>query len=196
MRSGTEGKPPPGNDWAVRSVSTVPTQEVAVSDPNDPTGGSTPPPPPPPGGGFPPPPPPAGGGYPPPGGQAAVLADWPLRAQSALVDWFGPSLLAVFVQYTISASLGLLLSLAALGWALYQAYQSGETGQSMGKQMAGTRLVSETTGQNVGGGAAVGRYFVHIIDALICYIGFLFPLWDAKKQTIADKLMKTVVVKV
>ena len=34
----------------------------------------------------------------------------------------------------------------------------------------------------------------HAIDSAICYIGFLFPLWDAKRQTIADKLMKTVCV--
>ena len=27
---------------------------------------------------------------------------------------------------------------------------------------------------------------------LICYIGYLFPLWDAKRQTLADKIMTTV----
>jgi len=32
----------------------------------------------------------------------------------------------------------------------------------------------------------------HIIDGLICNIGYLFPLWDAKRQTIADKIMSTV----
>jgi hypothetical protein len=26
---------------------------------------------------------------------------------------------------------------------------------------------------------------------LICYIGWLFPLWDAKRQTIGDKIMTT-----
>ena len=38
------------------------------------------------------------------------------------------------------------------------------------------------------------RQLAHAIDGAICYIGFLFPLWDAKRQTIADKLMKTVCV--
>jgi uncharacterized RDD family membrane protein YckC len=32
------------------------------------------------------------------------------------------------------------------------------------------------------------------VDGIICYIGWLFPLWDAKKQTLADKIMGTVVV--
>ncbi len=38
------------------------------------------------------------------------------------------------------------------------------------------------------------RQLAHVIDAAICYIGYLFPLWDAKRQTIADKIMTTVCV--
>ena len=38
------------------------------------------------------------------------------------------------------------------------------------------------------------RQLAHIIDSLICYIGWLFPLWDAKRQTIADKIMSTIVI--
>jgi uncharacterized RDD family membrane protein YckC len=56
------------------------------------------------------------------------------------------------------------------------------------------RLVSERTGQPIGAGMAFLRDICHIVDALICYIGFLFPLWDAKRQTLADKIVKTVVV--
>ena len=32
------------------------------------------------------------------------------------------------------------------------------------------------------------------VDAVICLIGFLFPLWDAKRQTLADKILTTVVL--
>ena len=39
------------------------------------------------------------------------------------------------------------------------------------------------------------RDLAHFIDGIICFIGYLFPLWDAKKQTIADKLVKTLVIK-
>ena len=45
-----------------------------------------------------------------------------------------------------------------------------------------------------GGGAGIGRFFLHIIDALPCYLGFLWPLWDAKRQTFADKVMGTLVI--
>jgi uncharacterized RDD family membrane protein YckC len=86
--------------------------------------------------------------------------------------------------------------LAAIVWGLYQAYQGGQTGQSMGKKMAGTRLLSEQTGQPIGGGLGIGRYFVHIIDSIPCIpVGYLWPLWDAKRQTFADKILKTVVIK-
>lgn len=123
------------------------------------------------------------------------LADWGLRAQSALVDWLGPSILANIVGLVVSNALGNLLSLVALGWALYNAYLQGQTGQSYGKKWAGTRLLREQDGQVIGGGLGIGRYFVHILDALPCFVGFLWPLWDSKKQTFADKILKTVVVK-
>ena len=32
----------------------------------------------------------------------------------------------------------------------------------------------------------------HLADAVICGVGYLFPLWDAKRQTLADKMMSTV----
>ena len=38
------------------------------------------------------------------------------------------------------------------------------------------------------------RQIAHYIDQLICYVGYLWPLWDHKRQTIADKLVSTVCV--
>jgi uncharacterized RDD family membrane protein YckC len=125
---------------------------------------------------------------------AGELASWGLRVQSALVDWFIPFLIAGIVGRA-SVGLGVVLDLVALGWALYNAYLQGTTGQSTGKKMAGTRLLNERTGQPIGGGAGIGRAFVHIVDGIPCYLGYLWPLWDAKKQTFADKIMSTVVVK-
>ncbi|MCW2600119.1 MAG: hypothetical protein JWM02_1948 [Frankiales bacterium] len=175
-------------------------------DPFNPPPGSVPPPPPPPGYGAPPPgygATPPGYGEPPPGyGQPTgspysvgpELAGWGARAQSALIDWFGPSLVAS-VAAQGSRGLGTLLYLAAIAWAIYNRVLEGQSGQSTGKKIAGTRLLREQDGQPVGVGLAIGRYFVHILDALPCYLGFLWPLWDAKKQTFADKILKTVVVK-
>ena len=38
------------------------------------------------------------------------------------------------------------------------------------------------------------RHFAHILDMLPCMIGFLWPLWDAKRQTFADKVIGTFVI--
>lgn len=148
---------------------------------------TTPPPPPP---GYGPPPP----GYGPPPPAAGEYASWGLRVQSALVDWFVPTLIAGIV-FRVSSGLGVVLYLAAFGWALYNAYLQGEGGQSTGKKMAGTKLVHAQTGQFIGGGAGIGRAFVHIVDGIPCYLGYLWPLWDKQRQTFADKIMTTVVVK-
>ena len=38
------------------------------------------------------------------------------------------------------------------------------------------------------------RQLAHVFDSLVCYLGWLWPLWDPKNQTLADKVMSTVVV--
>jgi uncharacterized RDD family membrane protein YckC len=83
--------------------------------------------------------------------------------------------------------------LAALATAFYTFYLEGE-GQSPGKAIMGIRVINEQTGNKIGGGMGIARQFVHMVDALPCYIGFLLPLWDAKRQTFADKILNTVVV--
>jgi hypothetical protein len=57
-------------------------------------------------------------------------------------------------------------------------------------------VVSEATGQPIGFGMSVVRQLAHVLDGIICYLGFLLPLIDAKRQTIADKVIKTVCVPV
>ncbi len=120
-------------------------------------------------------------------------ADWAKRALGALIDYIIPSLLAGLIGRGNTA-LGNLLSLVAFAWALYNCYLGGQTGQSYGKRIARHRLISEQTGQPPGGGLGIGRYFVHILDSLACFIGWFWPLWDSKRQTFADKILKTVVV--
>jgi uncharacterized RDD family membrane protein YckC len=73
-------------------------------------------------------------------------------------------------------------------------YRQGKTGQSLGKSVMKFKVVSEKTWQPIGFGMSIVRQIAHIVDTVICYIGWLFPLWDAKRQTIADKIMSTVCV--
>ncbi|MEV4346367.1 RDD family protein [Actinoplanes sp. NPDC049596] len=131
---------------------------------------------------------------------AVTYASWIQRVGAYLID-----ALCVAPFSILAALLGMgddgvnalyfvfaLLGLAVTGYNRW--FQAGKTGQSWGKKALGLRLVGEQTGQPIGAGLAFARDLAHFVDAVICYIGFLFPLWDAKKQTISDKIVKTLVV--
>lgn len=132
---------------------------------------------------------PQGGGFVPP------YAQWIKRVAAAIINGLIsaiPALLINAITGTRAGQVG-LGNVVSLAIGLYLAYMDG-TSQSPGKKMLNIRIAREADGQLIGGGAAIGRQFLHIIDALPCYIGFLWPLWDGKKQTFADKIMHTVVV--
>jgi uncharacterized RDD family membrane protein YckC len=90
----------------------------------------------------------------------------------------------------VSFAITWLLSIAYIVWNY--GYRQGTTGSSIGKSIMKFKVVSEKTGQPIGFGLSIVRQLAHIIDSAICYIGYLFPLWDAKRQTIADKIMTTI----
>lgn len=93
------------------------------------------------------------------------------------------------------AIFAVLLGLGVIAFFVVYAKAVGKTGQFWGHRGAGVRIVDATTGAPIGAGRAFGRYFAHILDAIPCYLGFLWPLWDQKKQTFADKLVGTVSVR-
>lgn len=125
------------------------------------------------------------------GATPSPLADWGTRAAGFLID-YAPWLIleAIFFR---SVAFRYLLSLVGIAYWAYLGHLDGVTGQTPGKAVMGIRLVNEQ-GELLGSGAGIGRKFLHILDA-ICLIGFLLPIVDAKRQTFADKLMTTYVVK-
>ena len=97
------------------------------------------------------------------------------------------------------ASLATALAMMFLGgvlslviWVWNRVIQQGRTGQSVGKSVMNIVLVSSSTGEPPGGGTAFVREVAHIVDGLL-YIGYLWPLWDGRRQTFADKIVGTVV---
>lgn len=186
--------------------------------PGGPPGGGFPPPP---GGGF---TPPGGGGYQPPGGGGGYqpggfgggapgqLAEWQDRLMSGVIDFFAPYLLGYLLQiiggglnpfapdFGVLYIIGSLLQLGTVAWALYNGYLAGSTGQSIGMKQSGLRLVSEVDGQLIGGNQGLVRNLLFIPAFCCCNILLLvdnlFPLWDPKKQTLRDKIGKSVVIKV
>jgi uncharacterized RDD family membrane protein YckC len=87
---------------------------------------------------------------------------------------------------------GFVLSLAVL---FYLSYREGKTGQTPGKRICGIRVLRELDGSALGFGRAFGRRLAHFLDSLVCGLGYLWPLWDQKNQTWADKIAGSVVIK-
>lgn len=206
------GYPPPQGGYS-------PTPQGGYSPP-PPAGGY----PPPPQGNYPPPggfPPPQQAGY---GAAGQALpkesyTPWLTRVAAWFIDYIPVFIIAGIGQgiavltgdnncvttgggvactssYSVVGSLvSLLASLLSLAYVVWNyGYRQGTTGSSIGKSVMKFKVVSEKTWQPIGFGLSVVRQLAHFVDAIICYIGYLFPLWDSKRQTLADKIMTTVCV--
>ncbi len=144
-----------------------------------------------------------------------TLAPWGLRVVAYLIDGIITGLpvgLAQVVYVTtgtpttntlgstttpsaagvVAVLIGGLVSLAL--WIWNRGVRQG-AGQSIGKQLIGLRLISERTREPIGTGMALLRDIVHVVDGIF-YLGYLWPLWDPKKQTFADKILTTLSVRV
>ncbi len=146
---------------------------------------------------FPPPTEPVGA--PASSGPVFTLSPWSKRALARLIDG-GIAVGIYLVAIILDAILGgtgivqFVGILGLLGFEIWQLVQQGQTGQTIGKNIIGIKLVKEADAQVLGPGLSVGRAFLHVVDWLPCYIGYLFPLWDPKRQTFADKILQTVVI--
>jgi uncharacterized RDD family membrane protein YckC len=73
-------------------------------------------------------------------------------------------------------------------------------GQTVGMMATSTRAVGADTGAGIGYGRAFGRAAFEYVMFLVLFIPWivdmLFPLWDARNQTLHDKVTNTVVIKI
>jgi len=132
------------------------------------------------------------------------LANWPQRVGAYLVDltvYFLPVIVAFALasaagEGDTSSGGGIILMGYVVGLILYVANRlisQGRTGQSWGKRVFNLKLVRMADGLPIGAVMAFVRDLLHTLDG-ICLIGYLFPLWDARRQTFADKVVNTVVL--
>lgn len=156
---------------------------------------------------------PPGGGYGPP----PRYAGWWQRVGALLLDSIimeAPAIICIAIAdnmhrnisyevrngvlYQISAPTAAGRAVAIIGMVLIAvgiitmiALKGGRG--SVGQRIVGIRMIREHTGQPTGFWLALGRQILHIIDGLPLYLGYLWPAWDPKKQTFADKIVSTVV---
>ena len=77
----------------------------------------------------------------------------------------------------------------------YFAWLDGTRGQTVGKMAFGIKVVDVDTSDVIGAGRGVGRYFARILSGLALGLGFLWMLWDDRKQCWHDKLVRSVVIR-
>lgn len=88
----------------------------------------------------------------------------------------------------VDALLQLLLAVVyILCWMRYAA--------TPGKMLLGLKVLDEKTGQKIGFSQALTRYLGYFVSALALGLGYLWIVFDPKKQGWHDKLAKTVVVR-
>jgi len=124
------------------------------------------------------------------------LADWGSRVVAFLIDAapLVPGIAAIDIGNTHHwAALTTLGWIAVLPLWLYNRwYRQSTTGQSWGKQVMGLKLVDMYLKNSLWWKAGL-RDAAHYVD-LICVVGFLLPIADSQRQTVADKMLRTVVV--
>lgn len=142
-----------------------------------------------------------------PGSGLQPLAHWGERLGAWLLDLLiivAPMFLLGFIDLAMSDDpanadpgpffLVGIVYFFAMGF--YQLYREGRTGQTTGKKVLRISLRRERDGNTLGFGMAFVRKLAHALDSLACYLGWLWPLWDVKRQCFADKVCNTVVIRV
>ena len=67
--------------------------------------------------------------------------------------------------------------------------------ETIGRRTMALRLVRTQGDGWVGAGLACARDLCQYLDSGAMYLGYLWPPWDDRRQTFADKIVGTVVVR-
>ena len=141
---------------------------------------------------------------------APLVASWSRRAVAALLDWailsgatwlvlgsggVAPSLQPTFGGPVAGAAdpVSWFASRWLVGLVVAMLVLQGWTGATPGKRVAGVAVVRVSDGRPAGFVAAGLRVVAHLLDAILL-IGYLRPLWNARRQTFADSMIGTLVI--
>ena len=98
--------------------------------------------------------------------------------------------------YALVGGLALLGAVPLILFVIWLYRRLGRTGQTPGRAATKVALVDANTGLPIGGGRAFGRdVFGGNISLYALGLGFLWALWDKRKQTWHDKVVTSVAVR-
>lgn len=131
--------------------------------------------------------------------ELAAFASWPARVGALALDIApGAALAATAALVALSVPLRSawwwlsvsIVAVTVLLTALNRLVLPVIAGQSLGRAVFGISVVSRS-GAAVGGWWLLLRELAHILDTVPLFVGWLWPLWDARRRTFADALMRT-----
>jgi uncharacterized RDD family membrane protein YckC len=118
-------------------------------------------------------------------------ASWLARVLAALLD---TALVALPLALLGRGLLGVAIVVSVALGVYDVVVRQGRTGRTWGKSLMRLRVVDEANAEPIGCSMTAIRALAHLVDAIPFFIGFLWPLWDRRRQTFADKLLGTVVL--
>lgn len=132
-----------------------------------------------------------------------VLAHFGWRLLAFLADI--ANLFALFVGLLLVASFAVFswasdtvatvaVGLIAVLTVWFRIKWEGSGGSPLRRAM-GVWIVDETTLQPIGTGRGFVRAIVRLVSELVFYLGYLWMLWDPRRQTWHDKAARSIVVK-
>ena len=129
-----------------------------------------------------------------------LASQYPDLSQPAAAQAFNTGVSQMMTGMT-GTFLLLGLGIAAVSFG-YDWLQHGRWGQTIGKRVMGTKVVTADTRAPISGQAACGRAAVYALVPAVPSVGALFALvneswllWDPRRQCLHDKAARTVVVK-
>jgi Mce-associated membrane protein len=127
------------------------------------------------------------------------LARWHIRAAALAVDVLpGVAVVATMALVWLAtpagsvwgwASISVLVA-ATLATMANRAVLPATLGWSLGRALLGVEVVQQD-GAAVGVGRLLLRELAHLLDTLSVFVGWLWPLWDSRRRTFADLLLRT-----
>jgi Mce-associated membrane protein len=126
-------------------------------------------------------------------------ASWAARAGAFAVDVFvGVAVIATMALLTLTAPqrgwlwwvFTAVAALTILVMAVNRLLLPTMTGWSLGRALFGI-AVRKRDGSVVGVSRLVARDVAHLLDTAALFIGWLWPLWDRRRRTFADLLLRT-----
>jgi uncharacterized RDD family membrane protein YckC len=116
------------------------------------------------------------------------------RFAAALIDGILLGIVSGILRLILGTGPG--SGLGTLGSFVYFTYFHGRTGQTPGDAALGIKVVDIDNGEVIGYGRAFGRALVAIISTLVLLLGFLWMIWDKRKQTWHDKAVSSLPIRV